>query len=54
MSGPRSGPRRGRGRGLARRHRRLAKSAHPDVGGSHDRMARLTVARDVAKRVLAP
>lgn len=32
--------------------RRLAKDAHPDVGGSHDRMARLTEARAIARRAL--
>lgn len=30
-----------------------AKTAHPDVGGTHDEMARLTAARDFARRVLA-
>ena len=29
--------------------RRLAKDAHPDVGGSHDQMAKLTEARAIAK-----
>jgi hypothetical protein len=33
--------------------RRLAKSAHPDVGGSHERMAALTGARDAARKALA-
>lgn len=31
-----------------------ARSAHPDVGGSHDEMAKLTAARDLALKVLAP
>ncbi len=30
-------------------YRKLARSAHPDAGGSHDQMARLNAARDVAK-----
>ena len=30
-----------------------AKSLHPDVGGSHDDMARLTAARDLARKVLS-
>lgn len=29
--------------------RRLARTSHPDAGGSHDQMARLNAARDVAK-----
>lgn len=29
-----------------------AKEAHPDAGGSHDQMARLTAARDLARQVL--
>lgn len=29
-----------------------AKEAHPDVGGTHDQMARLTAARDLARQVL--
>lgn len=29
-----------------------AKTAHPDVGGTHDEMARLTAARDLARSVL--
>ena len=29
-----------------------AKTAHPDVGGTHDEMAKLTAARDLARRVL--
>lgn len=29
-----------------------AKSAHPDVGGSHEEMSRLTSARDLARQVL--
>lgn len=29
-----------------------AKSAHPDVGGSHEEMSRLTAARDLARQVL--
>jgi DnaJ-like protein len=29
--------------------RRLAKLAHPDAGGSHEQMARLNAARDIAK-----
>lgn len=32
--------------------RRLAKTAHPDAGGSHDRMTRLTAARTAARRAL--
>lgn len=32
--------------------RRLAKTAHPDAGGSHDRMARLTAARTAARKAL--
>jgi hypothetical protein len=32
--------------------RRLAKLAHPDAGGSHDAMARLTAARSAAMRAL--
>jgi hypothetical protein len=31
-------------------YRQLARKAHPDAGGSHDQMARLNAARDVAKR----
>lgn len=30
-----------------------AKSAHPDVGGTHDEMAKLTAARDLAMKVLS-
>jgi hypothetical protein len=30
-----------------------AKSLHPDAGGTHDEMARLTAARDFARKVLA-
>lgn len=30
-------------------YRRLARAQHPDVGGSHDAMARLNTARDIAK-----
>jgi hypothetical protein len=30
-----------------------AKSVHPDTGGSHEEMARLTAARDLARKVLA-
>jgi hypothetical protein len=32
--------------------RRLAKTAHPDAGGSHEAMARLTAARTAARRAL--
>jgi len=32
--------------------RRLAKEAHPDVGGTHEAMARLTAAREIARRLL--
>ena len=34
--------------------KRLAKMQHPDVGGSHDQMTRLTAAREAARRILAP
>ena len=34
--------------------RRLAKIEHPDVGGTHERMARLTAAREVARKLLTP
>ena len=33
--------------------RRLAKERHPDTGGSHDSMTRLTAAREAARRALA-
>lgn len=33
--------------------RALARRAHPDAGGSHDEMARLTAAREQAKKALA-
>jgi hypothetical protein len=33
--------------------RRLARHAHPDAGGSHDAMARLTAAREQARKALA-
>jgi hypothetical protein len=33
--------------------KRLARQHHPDVGGDHDRMARLSAAREVARQVLA-
>jgi len=32
--------------------RRLAKEANPDVGGTHEAMARLTAAREIARRLL--
>lgn len=34
-------------------YRKLAKAAHPDVGGSHDQMARLNQARETGRRLRA-
>ena len=34
--------------------RRLARQHHPDVGGSHDMMVRLSEAREIARQVLPP
>ena len=31
----------------------LAKTAHPDKGGTNDQMAKLTAARDLARKVLS-
>lgn len=33
--------------------KKLAKDAHPDAGGSHEAMSRLTAARDLARTVLS-
>lgn len=35
-------------------HRRLLAGAHPDQGGSHDRMAEINAARDAAMKEIAP
>jgi hypothetical protein len=34
---------------INRRHRRLLRKTHPDVGGDHDQQARLNLARDILR-----